>query len=214
MKKAGQIQDLPRLFLFPEDPHVPSRLLAVRVAHQLGLAGHLVLQPTHQRGARRQIHPAFAIKHGLNGSLGLVALSPEGRIIQPEDNRPSLNRIAFYDFQLNDPATGLCFDPDCIGHTQAMPWEMNRQLLDLFARSGTVLFVSIDPATIGQEETRAVKAAYAAAARPQPPAEPLDWLESTSPQAWRLGDEIVNYDWYGAGGVKPLPASIPIVALV
>jgi len=101
-------------------------------------------------------------------------------------------------------------DPDCVGHTRIMPWKKNRQLLDLFSRSGTVLFISIDPATISLEEARAVKAAYVAAAQPQRLGEPIDWLESTSPHVWKLGDETVQFDWYGAEGVQPFSSSIPM----
>ncbi len=101
-------------------------------------------------------------------------------------------------------------DPDCVGCTPAIPWEKNRQLLDLFARSGTVLFVSIDPKLIRLEEARAVRAAYAAAAQPQPLAEPLDWLDTTAPARWKIGEEVVRYDWYGPEGVQPAAASIPI----
>lgn len=100
-------------------------------------------------------------------------------------------------------------DPDCVGITKAIPWQKNAQLLDLFSRSGTVLFVSINPAAINAEEKRKIQAAYAAAAQPKPLAEPVDWLDNTCPSVWKIGDELVRYDWYGQEGVKPLSPSIP-----
>jgi alpha-galactosidase len=36
-------------------------------------------------------------------------------------------------------------DPDCVGVTNAIPWALNKQWLDLLARSGTMLFVSLAP---------------------------------------------------------------------
>ena len=40
-------------------------------------------------------------------------------------------------------------DPDCVGVTNAIPWAFNRQWLDLLARSGTMLFVSLAPDALG-----------------------------------------------------------------
>jgi alpha-galactosidase len=106
-------------------------------------------------------------------------------------------------FRLCQHETFFAADPDCVGLTQDVPWEMNRQWLDLVARSGTPLFVSIDPQAVGPEQEQALKAAFTLAATPQPGAEPLDWLETTSPQAWRLGGELRRYDWFGSRGVAP-----------
>ena len=41
-------------------------------------------------------------------------------------------------------------DADCVGVTNAVPWELNRQWLDLLARSGTMLFVSLAPGCAGR----------------------------------------------------------------
>ncbi|MBR2732364.1 MAG: alpha-galactosidase, partial [Clostridia bacterium] len=45
------------------------------------------------------------------------------------------------------PQQGVFFDADadCVGITPAVPWEKNRQWLDLLARSGTPLFISVAP---------------------------------------------------------------------
>jgi len=40
-------------------------------------------------------------------------------------------------------------DADCVGLTPQIPWELNRQWLDLLSRSGTPLFVSADPEALG-----------------------------------------------------------------
>jgi alpha-galactosidase len=111
-----------------------------------------------------------------------------------------INTLAFRMPQHN--AFFAC-DADCVGLTQQVPWVLNRQWLDLLARSGTPLFVSADPTAVGPEQARALKAAYAVASQPQPVGEPLDWLETTCPQTWRLGSETVTFAWYGDKGVYP-----------
>ncbi|MFI5178666.1 MAG: hypothetical protein ACHQO8_08885 [Vicinamibacterales bacterium] len=86
-------------------------------------------------------------------------------------------------------------DPDCVGVTSEIPWTLNRQWLDLLARSGTMLFVSIAPDALGDEQRRDLRAALALAARPQPLGEPLDWQQSAWPRHWRLMDREVTFDW-------------------
>ncbi|MBC8104411.1 MAG: hypothetical protein H7Z41_17685 [Cytophagales bacterium] len=104
-----------------------------------------------------------------------------------------INTLAF-----RMPQHGMFFaaDADCVGLTPAVPWERNRQWLDLLARSGTPLFVSADPAALGPEPRAALTEAFARAAVPTKPAEPLDWLETTCPRLWRFADgETIRYDW-------------------
>jgi alpha-galactosidase len=88
-------------------------------------------------------------------------------------------------------------DADCVGlaHAGAVPWEKNRQWLDLVARSGTPLFVSWRRQLAGPEERQALREAFLRASRPAPTAEPLDWMETAAPKRWRFGDEEVTYDW-------------------
>ena len=94
-------------------------------------------------------------------------------------------------------------DADCVGLTNAVPWAMNRQWLDLLSRSGTMLFVSLAPDALGAEQRSDLKAALARAATPQPLGEPLDWQRSVYPSRWRLAGREVNYDWVGAEGAGP-----------
>ena len=88
-------------------------------------------------------------------------------------------------------------DADCVGlaNAGAVPWEKNRQWLDLVARSGTPLFVSWRRQLAGAEERKALREAFLRASQPAPTAEPLDWMESSAPKRWRFGDEEVSYDW-------------------
>ena len=106
-------------------------------------------------------------------------------------------------FRLPQHDTFFAADADCVPVTPDIPWNMTRQWLDLVARSGTPLFASIDPASAGAEQKSALREAFAIAAKPQPQAEPLDWMESTTPEKWRLGGKTVSYDWYLEAGASP-----------
>ena len=88
-------------------------------------------------------------------------------------------------------------DGDCFGltHTDAIPWRLNAQWLDLVSRSGTALFVSWKRQLTTPEIREALETALRRAAKVQPVGEPLDWLQNIRPARWRFGDEIRNYDW-------------------
>ena len=88
-------------------------------------------------------------------------------------------------------------DADCVGLASAgaVPWEKNRQWLDLVARSGTPLFVSWRRQLAGPDERKALREAFLRAAQPAPTAEPLDWMETPTPKHWRFGSDEVTYDW-------------------
>lgn len=100
-------------------------------------------------------------------------------------------------FRLAQHTAFFAADPDCVPATPVTPWERNRQFLDLVARSGTALFVSVDPAA----RTAAVDADLAAALRialdgGEPGGvEPLDWMQTLTPGRWRIGTDERPYDW-------------------
>jgi alpha-galactosidase len=104
-------------------------------------------------------------------------------------------------FRLPQHRTFFLVDPDCAPITKSVPIEMARQWLDLVARSGTVLFVSTDPATVSPTEKALLKNALALAARIQPEAAPLGWMETMFPDRWRLGDILTKFSWYEKEGV-------------
>ncbi|MGH9613917.1 MAG: hypothetical protein ACRD4P_12635, partial [Bryobacteraceae bacterium] len=95
-------------------------------------------------------------------------------------------------------------DADCVGLTKAIPWSLNRQWLDLLARSGTPLFVSAAPDAVGPEQRDALREAFARAAKPQPVCEPLDWLQTNEPEHWRLGNATASFDWFRDSVSLPL----------
>jgi len=106
------------------------------------------------------------------------------------------------------PQNGAFFvgDADCAAHTARTPWEFDRQYLDLVARSGTALFISVDPRTVEPEQKEAFRKALQTALSGGAPGgvEPLDWLHTTVPRQWRLGGETVTYHWDEPEGANPM----------
>ena len=94
-------------------------------------------------------------------------------------------------------------DADCVGVTTAIPWELNRQWLDLLARSGTMVFVSLAPDALGAGQRADLARAMAIAAVPQPVGEPLDWQRTSSPEHWRLMGAERAFRWSGTEGASP-----------
>jgi alpha-galactosidase len=91
-------------------------------------------------------------------------------------------------------------DADCVGITSKVPWHFNQQWMDLLARSGTPFFVSVNPAEINKGQQKVIGEALRRAAIIQPLGEPIDWLDSTTPEHWRFGNEEQVYDWFGTVG--------------
>ena len=94
-------------------------------------------------------------------------------------------------------------DADCVGVTTSIPWALNRQWLDLLARSGTMLFVSLAPDALGAEQKADLTRAMAIASIRQPIAEPLDWQRTNSPEHWRLMGKERVFDWASDEGASP-----------
>jgi alpha-galactosidase len=96
-------------------------------------------------------------------------------------------------------------DADCAPITPQLPWDLASRWLDLVARSGTALFVSPDPKALNAVSKPAIQRAFALAAAPQTTAEPLDWMDTTTPGRWRIQGRTVEFDWYGPDGATPFP---------
>lgn len=110
-----------------------------------------------------------------------------------------INTLAF---RMPQHGTFYCTDADCVGLRAEIPWEENRQWLDILSRSATALFVSAHPNALGPAQREALREAFGRAAQPAAPAEPLDWLETTCPRRWQCGDETHTYNWH------PFPGAV------
>ncbi|MEP6682884.1 MAG: hypothetical protein ABJA35_06475 [Parafilimonas sp.] len=86
-------------------------------------------------------------------------------------------------------------DGDCVGLTTAVPWNKNKQWMQLLAQSSAPLFISAQPDAVGAEQKVFIKQCFADASQPQPVGEPLDWLTNPFPAKWKLDNKIVDFDW-------------------
>jgi alpha-galactosidase len=86
-------------------------------------------------------------------------------------------------------------DGDCVGLTPQVPWEKNRQWMELVAKSGTPLFISAQPDAVGAQQKQVIKACFELASRKLPLGEPLDWMSNAWPRQWRLNGKRESFDW-------------------
>lgn len=124
-------------------------------------------------------------------AAGLVDIQRTGDDTSATDwdrtRRMGVNTLAF-----RAPQHGSFFaiDADCVPVSPSIPPALTAQWLDLVARSGTPLFLSIDPAACGPDEKRLLREAIAKASTEAPTAEPLDWIDSPLPSKWMLTGDL------------------------
>jgi alpha-galactosidase len=98
-------------------------------------------------------------------------------------------------FRIVQNKTFYATDGDCVGLTNQVPWEKNKQWMHLLANSGTPLFISAQPDALGAEQKAYITQCFSAAAKEQPTGEPLDWLTNQWPAKWKLDGEVVDFNW-------------------
>ena len=112
-------------------------------------------------------------------------------------------------FRLPQHGAFFTLDADLIAITDALPWELSRQWLDLVARSGTATLVSAAPSVrSGPEQRTALKEAFQVAAAGGLAAKPIDWMQTSAPEQWLAArgtgtEKERRYHWSGQDGVSP-----------
>lgn len=86
-------------------------------------------------------------------------------------------------------------DADCVGLTNKVPWEKNKQWMELVAKSGTPLFISAQPDAVGAEQKAVIRESFARASQAQPLTRPVDWISDAWPRKWQFGDETETFEW-------------------
>ncbi len=114
--------------------------------------------------------------------------------------RMGVNTLAY---RLPQHGTFFHLDADCVSITKEVPWEMNRQWLDLVARSRTTLFVSPEEGQVHAEQRAALREAFAIVTSAAAPAEPADFFHDTTPEHWKSDGGLKRYEWCGADGAFP-----------
>lgn len=113
--------------------------------------------------------------------------------------RMGVNTLAFRMPQHN---ALYAVDADCVGITEKLDWEKNKQWLALLSYSGTPLFVSVAPDLLNDENNAYLALMLSIASKPQSIARPLDWLFTTCPEHWKIGENDMDFDWYEKNGIE------------
>jgi alpha-galactosidase len=141
-------------------------------------------------------------------SVGLFDASRTGDDVSGREwertRRTGVNTLAF---RLPQHKTFFTLDPDCIPFTPDLPWSMSRQWLQAVANSGTVLLVSADSRAMGKEQLDAMREAFELCAH-RPNSQPLNWIDSRTPSAWRSSAGTETYNWILEEGESPFPIGI------
>ncbi len=103
-----------------------------------------------------------------------------------------INTLAF---RMAQHKTFYFADADCVGITTQIPWSTNRKWLDVLAKSGTALFVSIAQDAYTEEIQKDLTEAFTRAGENTVSSRPLDWQETLSPTIWESAYGRDTYDW-------------------
>jgi alpha-galactosidase len=114
--------------------------------------------------------------------------------IWEQTKRNGVGAIAFKGIE---NGTFYAADPDCAGLAEAgaIPWEKNRQWIDLLSRSGMPFFISWRRTLADDDVKRELAEAFERASKQQIAAEPVDWFETSTPHRWKIGGETAEYAW-------------------
>ncbi len=86
-------------------------------------------------------------------------------------------------------------DGDCVGLTPKVPWELNKQWMQLLAVSGTPLFISAQAEAVGSEQKAFIRQCFKNASTNLTTGEPLDWVDNLFPEKWRLNGREITFYW-------------------
>ncbi len=109
-----------------------------------------------------------------------------------QTRRFGVNNLAFRMPQHN---AFYAIDGDCIGLTKHIDWELNKQWMELLAKSGTPFFISANPNAVGEEQKIAIKEAFKISSQAQPIGIPKEWEYTTCPNKWTLLNKDTEFDW-------------------
>jgi alpha-galactosidase len=106
--------------------------------------------------------------------------------------RMGVNTLAF---RSNQHDAFYAVDADCVPISPRIPYRLSNQWVDLISRSGTPLFLSIDPSALTELQKKVIRESLEVAVMKNPPAEPIDWFDCTTPARWNLQNKEATYDW-------------------
>ncbi|NLT72627.1 MAG: hypothetical protein GXX94_00325 [Chloroflexi bacterium] len=140
---------------------------------------------------------AGTCSHLASGHVHLQRLAPNISYERWEDTRGgALGALAFRGFQ-----HGILYAAETspVRLDTSIPWSLNEQWLRLQSNSGISFFVVPGRGTPAEAQQSALRSAFGNASRPLQLAEPLDWLVNACPVRWKMGNDLVTFDWFSAG---------------
>jgi alpha-galactosidase len=177
--------------------HDRSRTNAEVIAHLYALLRETAGQQVLLEGCNTVAHLGQGIF-----DLQRTGDDTSGRLWE-RTRRMGVNTLAF---RLPQHRTFHIQDADIVGITEDIPWEMNRQWLEVLAHSGTATIVAPGPPSRGPEQRAALREAFKIAAAGGLAARPIDWLETSTPERWQQGAKSASelrYRWSGDLGASP-----------
>lgn len=113
-----------------------------------------------------------------------------------EWNRTRVYGVNALAFRLCQNKAFYMVDADCVCVLENhIDWKLNKQWLDLLAKSGSPLFVSLQPKVLTNEMKKDLMEAFQRNSIQSDAAEPLDWQYNNSPQQWEINGEMTEYDF-------------------
>ena len=116
-------------------------------------------------------------------------------VVTPKRTEETVAQLPSFHWSIKQKARCIPTNADCVGLTNKVPWEKNRQWMQLLAKSGTPLFVSAQPSATGPAQKATIKECFALASQELPLGEPLDWMENAVPRRWRLMGKEERFEW-------------------
>ena len=98
-------------------------------------------------------------------------------------------------FRMNQHNAFYFVDADCVGITNAISWEKNKQWLDVLAKSATPLFISIADDADFEKISKDIADAFKKASDNEIVSKPIDWMENVQPRIWESAFGTDEYDW-------------------
>ena len=187
-------------------PTQPGWSLHDRSKTNAEVAAELYALIREELGERVLIDGCNTIGHLGQGVFDLQRIGDDTSGHQWErTRRMGVNTLSF---RLPQNGTFFTVDPDLVGLTEAVPWEFNRQWLDVLARSGAATIVSAAPSMRGKEQQAALREAFQIASTGGIAAKPVDWVETSTPERWRATRAMAEmrdrrYHWSGNTGASP-----------
>ena len=136
-----------------------------------------------------------AVNHLCAGLFEASRVGPDtsGKVWE-QTKRNGVGAVAFKGIE---NGTLFAADPDCAGLASegAIPWEKNRQWIDLLSRSGMPFFISWRRTLADGEVRGTLAAAFRRAAQSRATAEAQDWFETPVPVRWTTADGPHAYEW-------------------